>query len=113
MSIGLGLLLAPIFREGLGRWFSRVIALASAGLIANMAVAIYVHLQPEVPAGVLPLGIRPPFIPLSFMLLAALNLFAIYRTDADHVHASGDPHGSTSRRSRGHAPRDPRRVQCS
>jgi hypothetical protein len=44
-----------------------------------MAVAIYVHLQPEVPASVLPLGIRPPLIPLFFMLLAGLNLFQLYR----------------------------------
>jgi hypothetical protein len=34
-----------------------------------MLVAIYVHLQPEVPPEVLPLGIKPPVIPLFVLLL--------------------------------------------
>jgi hypothetical protein len=34
----------------------------------------YVHLQPNVPAAVLPLGIKPPVIPLSFLMLAAGDL---------------------------------------
>jgi hypothetical protein len=63
--------------------FTPIVALASAGLVVNMAVAIYVHLQPEVPANVLPLGIKPPFIPLVFLLLAGVNLFQLFRTDED------------------------------
>ena len=78
MCIGLSLLLAIVFRERIRSLFRPVLALASAALIVNMAVAIYVHLQPKVPAGVLPLGIKPPFIPLFFMLLAGLNLFQLY-----------------------------------
>jgi len=80
MSIGLSLLLASSFRLKIKSLFAPIVALASAGLIVNMAVAIYVHLQPEVPANVLPLGIKPPFIPLGFMLLAGLNLFQLWRT---------------------------------
>jgi hypothetical protein len=34
-----------------------------------MPVAIYVHLQPGVPAAVLPLGIKPPVIPLFVVAL--------------------------------------------
>ena len=79
MSIGLSLLLATVFRERIGSLFRPVVALASTGLTVNMAVAIYVHLQPEVPASVLPLGIRPPLIPLFFLLLAGLNVFQLYR----------------------------------
>lgn len=79
MSIGVGLLLATGFRDRFGSLFGPVVALASAGLILSMAVAIYVHLRPEVPANVLPLGIKPPFIPLCFMLLAGLNLFQLHR----------------------------------
>ena len=79
ISIGLSLLLATVFRERIGSLFRPVVGLASAGLIANMAVAIYVHLQREVPARVLPLGIKPPVIPLFFMLLAGLNLVHLYR----------------------------------
>jgi hypothetical protein len=81
ISIGLSLLLASSFRRRIGSLFTPILALASAGLIVTMAVAIYVHLQPEVPANVLPLGIKPPFIPLVFVLLAGLNLFQLFRTD--------------------------------
>lgn len=79
ISIGLSLLLATVFKERIGSLFRPAIALASAALIVNMAVAIYVHLQREVPARVLPLGIKPPVIPLFVMLLAGWNLFQLYR----------------------------------
>jgi hypothetical protein len=81
ISIGLSLLLASSFRQRIKSLFTPILAVASAGLIVNMAVAIYVHLQPEVPATVLPLGIKPPFIPLIFVLLAGLNLFQLFRTN--------------------------------
>jgi len=48
---------------------------ASLILISQMLVATYVHLQPSVPAAVLPLGIKMPFIPLTVLVLAALNGF--------------------------------------
>lgn len=79
MSIGLSLLLGTVFRERITSLVRPVIALASACLIVNMAVAIYVHLQPDVPASVLPLGVKPPVIPLFVALLAGLNLFQLYR----------------------------------
>jgi hypothetical protein len=79
MSIGLILLLSTVFRERIRSLFRPAIAVASAGLILNMAVAIYVHLQPEVPARVLPLGIKPPLIPIVVALLAGLNLFQLDR----------------------------------
>ena len=81
MSIGLSLLLAILLRERIALLFRPVVASASVGLIVNMAVAIYVHSQPAVPARVLPLGIKPPLIPLCFMLLAGLNLFQLYRAN--------------------------------
>jgi len=74
MSIGLSLLFATAFRERIRTLFRPVVALASAGLIVMMAVAVYVHLQPEVPASVLPLGVKPPLMPLAFMVLAVVNL---------------------------------------
>jgi len=42
-----------------------------------MGVAVFVHLQPAVPAGVLPLGIKPPAIPLSVMSLAILEIVLV------------------------------------
>jgi hypothetical protein len=80
MSIGLSLLLASSLRQRINNRFTPIVAWASAGLIANMAVASYVHLQPEVPANVLPLGIKPPLIPLVFALLAGLNLFQLFQS---------------------------------
>ena len=79
MSIGLGLLLGAIFRERIRSLFRPLLALASAGLVVAMAVAIFVHLQPDVPANVLPLGIKPPIIPAFFTLLAGLNLIQLTR----------------------------------
>lgn len=79
MSIGLGLLLASRFRQKIPNLDTPIVAVASAGLIVNMGVATYVHLQPEVPANVLPLGIKPPFIPLFVMFLAGVNLYQLNR----------------------------------
>ena len=95
ISIGLSLLLTSSFRRRIGSLFTPIVALASAGLIVTMAVAIYVHLQPAVPANVLPLGIKPPFIPLVFMLLAGLNLLQVFRTIETAPPVSG--HSTTSR----------------
>ncbi len=52
---------------------------ASLILISQMLVATYVHLQPNVPAEVLPLGIKMPFIPLTVLVLAALNGFFFFK----------------------------------
>jgi hypothetical protein len=79
ISIGLTFLFAAAFSARIGSFVRPLLRLASAGLIVTMAVAIYVHLQPTVPARVLPLGIKPPVIPLFFMLLAIVNLVALSR----------------------------------
>lgn len=79
MAIGLGLLLPACFRQKFANLHGPVVFVASAGLVVNMGIATYVHLQPEVPAKVLPLGIKTPFIPLLVMFLAAVNLYELYR----------------------------------
>jgi hypothetical protein len=79
MAIGLGLLLPSVFRQKFSNLYSPIVFVASAGLLVNMGVATYVHLQPDVPARVLPLGIKPPFIPLFVLFLAAVNLYRVYR----------------------------------
>jgi hypothetical protein len=56
-----------------------IIQLTSAAILPMMAVAIYVHLQPNVPADVLPLKIKPPILPVSFILLALINIYLIRR----------------------------------
>ena len=53
-------------------------------LVTQMLVAIYVHLQPGVPAGVLPLGIKAPVIPGIVLLLGlftALDAWKQVRAD--------------------------------
>lgn len=44
-------------------------------IIVMMLTGIYVHLHPNVPAEVLPLKIKSPFIPAFFIALAVANLF--------------------------------------
>ena len=75
-EIGTGLaLLASFFaRRQLADSRHAISAGACLSLIVMMCVATYVHLQPNVPAAVLPLGIKPPVIPLSFLALAAGDL---------------------------------------
>ena len=63
------LFLLPRFRLWQARWKNRMLLLACSSLFLEMFVAIYVHLQPGVPAEVLPLGIKPPVIPLFVLLL--------------------------------------------
>jgi len=48
-------------------------------LLSQMCVAIYVHLQPGVPASVLPLGIKPPIIPGTVLLLALLTGLSVWK----------------------------------
>lgn len=47
--------------------------LAHAVIVVMMLVALYVHQHPAVPADVLPMKIKPPFIPATFALLALVN----------------------------------------
>ena len=56
-----------------------LLLIAGLMLVTQMSVAIYVHLQPQVPASVLPLGIKPPVIPVAVLFLALLNAFAVWK----------------------------------
>ena len=74
--IGLLILSTLYFRTRLSeKQFSISIIGASLAIIVMMITASYVHLQPDVPASVLPLKIKPPIIPVVFLLLAAFNIF--------------------------------------
>ena len=82
--VGAALLLSLLIDKNLaGKNFKLIILLASAAILPMMATAIYVHLQPNVPAEVLPLKIKPPFIPAFFMLLALINIYLIQRKTKD------------------------------
>ena len=79
ITVALLFLLPLIFRKQLGASQRTILAGASAMLIFMMIVAVYVHLQPAVPAAVLPLKIKPPFIPGFVMALSAANLFMLIK----------------------------------
>lgn len=53
------------------------LTLASLGIIIMMLTGIYVHQHPDVPAGVLPLKIKPPYIPGGFLLLSVVNMLLV------------------------------------
>ncbi|GGF73995.1 hypothetical protein SAMN05444281_1560 [Wenyingzhuangia marina] len=55
--------------------FNKIFTIGNIGVIIIMIMAFYVHLHPNVPADVLPLKIRTPYIPGLFLLLAVLNLY--------------------------------------
>jgi hypothetical protein len=74
------LFLLPWFRRSLAaRSRDQLLLSACLMLFTQMCVAIYVHLQPQVPASVLPLGIKPPVIPGVVLLLALLSAFAVWK----------------------------------
>jgi len=89
ITTGLILLVALIFKDKMPAVrFLASIFCGSCLVVITMTVAVYVHLQPNVPAAVLPLGIKPPVIPLSVMILAAANIFyaiKLYKTTSGAV----------------------------
>ena len=66
------LFLLPRFRQWPAKWENRIVLIACSSLFLVMLVAVYVHLQPGVPAEVLPLGIKAPVIPLFVLLLGVM-----------------------------------------
>lgn len=93
------------FRAWPERWENRVLLLACSSLLLEMLVATYVHLQPGVPAAVLPLGIKPPVIPLFVVLLDVIVALPAWK-NSQIAHAAGarnvvasssGPNGSFSR----------------
>jgi len=72
------LFLLPWLRRSLpAKSRDQILLLACLMLVTQMCVAIYVHLQPQVPASVLPLGIKPPVIPCVVLLFALLTAFVV------------------------------------
>jgi hypothetical protein len=74
------LFLLPWLRAWPARWAARTLLLACSSLFLEMLVATYVHLQPGVPPEVLPLGIKPPVIPLFVLLLDVIVAIPAWRT---------------------------------
>ena len=79
MVVGCLFLLPWIRRSLSAKSRGQLLLIASSILVVQMGVAIYVHLQPQVPANVLPFGIKPPVIPFVVLLLGLLTPFAVWK----------------------------------
>lgn len=79
MLTGLLFLLPWLWKSMTAKAKDQILLVACFILFTQMAVAIYVHLQPGVPAGVLPLGIKPPVIPALVLLLGVFTAFDAWK----------------------------------
>ena len=79
MVTGILFLLPWLWRSLTAKSKDQILLIACSILFSQMVVAIYVHLQPGVPASVLPLGIKRPVIPGVVLLLALLTAFDVWK----------------------------------
>lgn len=79
MVTGSLFLLPWLRRSSTAKSRHQFLLIACSILVAQMGVAIYVHLQPQVPASVLPLGIKPPVIPAVVLLFGLLTAIAVWK----------------------------------
>ena len=79
MITGALFLLPWVWRSLTAKTKDQILLSACFILFTQMGVAIYVHLQPAVPASVLPLGIKPPVIPVIVLLLGLLTAFDAWK----------------------------------
>ena len=74
IAVGLTLLVCLIFRPRISiKLYNYLISISFITIIIMMLTGVYVHLHPNVPADVLPLKIKPPYIPVFFLLIALSN----------------------------------------
>ena len=79
MLTGILFLLPWLWRSLRAKGKNQILLIACFILFTQMVVAIYVHLQPGVPASVLPLGIKPPVIPGVVLFLGLLAAFDVWK----------------------------------
>ena len=79
MVTGALFLLPWVWRSLTAKSKDQLVLIACLILFTQMGVAIYVHLQPGVPASVLPLGIKPPVIPVVVLLLGLITAFGVWK----------------------------------
>lgn len=79
MIVGILFLLPWMQKRLSARRKDHILLIACLILFTQMAVAIYVHLQPGVPASVLPLGIKAPVIPITVLVLGLITAFDVWK----------------------------------
>lgn len=81
ISVGILFICSVLFKKELSKKVFRIVViLASTIVIVIMVTAIRTHLHPNVPASVLPLKIKPPFIPGFFLFLATIDILLTRRS---------------------------------
>ncbi|MGV3764622.1 MAG: hypothetical protein ACO1NW_00765 [Chitinophagaceae bacterium] len=89
--VGLALMVCLLYQQKIPvKTFKRAMNCSFLTIIVMMLTGIYVHLHPNVPAGVLPLKIKPPYIPLCFLLLALSNIIVLNRKQRNNLPANGE-----------------------
>lgn len=80
VAVGTTLIICLLYRRKIqSETFNLVTNTAFFTIIIMMLTGVYVHLHSNVPADVLPLKIKPPYIPLFFLLLALSNIYLSIR----------------------------------
>lgn len=83
IGVGAALLLIALLPARFRReQITQILYASNLLIVLMMLTAFYVHLHPQVPADVLPLKIRPPFIPGLFLLLALLSMYLHGKKDS-------------------------------
>lgn len=83
IMVGLTLLICLNFKHKISTsTYKLITGISFFAIIMMMLTGIYVHLHPNVSADVLPLKIKPPYIPAFFLILAACTmLFTVKKDD--------------------------------
>ncbi|WP_192350124.1 hypothetical protein [Algoriphagus sp. Y33] len=75
IAVGLTLLVCLIYRQRIPtKLYALLTTISFFTIIIVMLTGVYVHLNPNVPADILPLKIKPPYIPIFFLLIALSNI---------------------------------------
>lgn len=77
---GASLVLALIFTNLKSVGFRNVVYFSKTVIIVIMLTALYVHLQPGVPAEILPLQLKPPIFPVIFIVMSVWNMYLVKKS---------------------------------
>lgn len=60
---------------------NKMFYLGNFAIIIMMIVGVYTHLHPNVPAAILPFEYKPPIMPISYIVLALVNIYLYRKTN--------------------------------
>lgn len=81
IAVGITLFICLIYRKRIStKSYTFFTTVSYSAIIIMMLTGSYVHLHPNVPGDVLPLKIKPPYIPVFFLLIALSNIVLMMGT---------------------------------